>query len=51
MPNCQNCEAFVTRQYVRVFTPTGIDQPRVCPYCDDKVRDGAEIRDARTPRT
>jgi len=50
MPECQNCGAFVTEQYVRVFTPTGNAGPRVCPYCEDKLRDGATVRDARSSR-
>ena len=47
MPECLNCGAFVTEQYVRVFAPDGMTQPRVCPYCPDKVRDGAEVREAQ----
>jgi NAD-dependent SIR2 family protein deacetylase len=50
MPECQNCSAFVTRDYARVFTPDGIDDPRVCPRCEDKIRDGAEVREARSTR-
>lgn len=50
MARCQNCGAFVTDAYARVFTPSGVDQPRACPDCPDKIRDGAEIRDARSPR-
>ncbi|RQG89091.1 hypothetical protein EA462_12010 [Natrarchaeobius halalkaliphilus] len=50
MPNCQNCGAFVTDAYARVFTPRGIDEPRVCPECEDKIRDGADVRSARSPR-
>ena len=42
MPECQNCGAFVTPAYARVFTPAGVDQPRACPSCEDVVRDGAE---------
>lgn len=45
MPHCQNCDAFVSRQYARVFTPDGIANPRVCPNCEDKVRDGNSVRD------
>jgi NAD-dependent SIR2 family protein deacetylase len=51
MPTCQNCGSFVTEQYVRVFTPEGNDGPRVCPECEDKLRDGAEIREARSKRS
>ena len=50
MPTCQNCVSFVTKQYVRVFTPPDVEALRVCPACDDMVRDGAEIRQARSPR-
>ncbi|MFB6234584.1 MAG: hypothetical protein ABEH81_10525 [Halopenitus sp.] len=50
MPSCQNCGAFVTADYVRVFTPNDVEAPRVCPACEDKVRDGAEVRDARATR-
>lgn len=50
MPECQNCGSFVTAQYVRVFTPDGEDCPRVCPDCPDKLRDGADVREARSTR-
>ncbi|MGM0591097.1 MAG: DUF7563 family protein [Halobacteriota archaeon] len=50
MPECQNCGSFVTPSYVRVFAPNGLENPRVCPKCDDKVRDGADVRKARSPR-
>ena len=50
MPECQNCGAFVTEDYVRVFAPEGHDNPRVCPECEDKLRDGADVREARSKR-
>ncbi|WP_456071250.1 DUF7563 family protein [Halospeciosus flavus] len=50
MPKCQNCESFVTADYARVFTPDGVEQPRVCPNCADKIRDGAGVREARSKR-
>lgn len=50
MPECQNCGSFVTEAYVRVFAPDGIDAPRVCPNCQDKIRDGASVREARSKR-
>ncbi|WP_438268171.1 DUF7563 family protein [Halocatena salina] len=50
MPECQNCGAFVTRAYARVFTPIGVQNPRVCPNCEDKIRDGASVREARSTR-
>ena len=50
MPECQNCGSFVTRAYARVFTPNGMTNPRVCPECEDKIRDGAEVREAKGGR-
>jgi hypothetical protein len=50
MSHCENCDGFVTEQYVRVFAPTGMDNVRVCPNCEDKLRDGAEVREAHSPR-
>jgi hypothetical protein len=50
MPQCKNCGSFVTEAYVRVFTPDEVAQPRVCPNCEDKIRDGAEVREARSTR-
>lgn len=50
MPECRNCGAFVTEKYVKVFAPVGMETVRVCPYCEDKVRDGANVRDARSKR-
>ena len=51
MPTCQNCGSFVTADYVRVFTPNDVDRPRVCPACEDLVRDGADVREARATRS
>lgn len=50
MPECNNCGAFVTVDYVRVFTPDGVEQPRVCPNCPDMVRTDGEVREARAVR-
>jgi hypothetical protein len=50
MPECQNCGGFVTEQYVRVFAPSEMETVRVCPQCPDKLRDGAEIREANSSR-
>ena len=50
MPRCDNCETFVTDNYVRVFAPQGMETVRVCPHCEDKLRDGAEVREARSTR-
>ncbi|WP_449404671.1 DUF7563 family protein [Halococcus hamelinensis] len=50
MPNCDNCDAFVTQQYVRVFAPTGMDTVRVCPDCPDMLRDGSDVREAKSKR-
>lgn len=50
MAECQNCGSFVTETYARVFTPPGVEDPRVCPECEDEIRDGARIREARSSR-
>lgn len=50
MPSCLNCESFVTEDYVRVFAPDELTTVRVCPNCEDKLRDGADVREARSTR-
>ena len=50
MPECHNCGAFVTAAYARVFTPNDVESPRVCPQCEDKIRDGSDVREARSTR-
>lgn len=50
MPQCENCDSFVTDQYVRVFAPNEMETVRVCPSCEDMVRDGAETREAHAAR-
>ena len=50
MAECDNCGAFVTEQYVRVFAPPGMDTVRVCPECPDMVREGGGVREAKSPR-
>lgn len=50
MPECKNCGSVVSSDYVRVFAPNGLEHPRVCPNCPDRVRDGAETRAARATR-
>jgi hypothetical protein len=50
MPTCGNCGAFVSPQYVRVFAPDGYDTVRACPQCPDRVREGAQVREARSSR-
>ena len=50
MAHCRNCEEFVTDAYVRVFAPPGMSTVRVCPSCEDMVREGAEVREAKAPR-
>lgn len=50
MPECNNCGSFVTVDYVRVFTPNEIENPRVCPHCENMVRDGSGVREARSAR-
>lgn len=50
MAQCENCNAFVTDRYVRVFAPPGRATVRVCPKCDDLIRDGADVRQAQSVR-
>jgi hypothetical protein len=50
MPECANCGGFVTDHYVRVFAPPEIQGVRVCPQCEDKLRDGPEVHEAHSPR-
>jgi hypothetical protein len=50
MPECQNCGSFVSRDYVRVFAPEGLEDARVCPRCEDAIREGASVREARSRR-
>ena len=50
MPYCDNCNGFVTERYVRVFAPTGRTTVRACPQCEDAVRSGGTVRQARSPR-
>lgn len=50
MPECTNCGSFVTERYVRVFAPPGETDVRVCPRCEDMVRDGSSVREARSKR-
>jgi hypothetical protein len=50
MPHCDNCEGFVTDAYVRVFSPPRMATVRVCPNCEDMVREGADVREAKAPR-
>jgi len=50
MPHCENCDSFVTERYVRVFAPDEMETVRVCPNCEDIIRDGAEIRESRSQR-
>jgi hypothetical protein len=49
-PRCQNCGTQVTQDYVRVFAPDGIENPRMCPSCPDLVRDGSDVRRARSSK-
>ncbi|MGB9958827.1 DUF7563 family protein (plasmid) [Haloferax prahovense] len=48
MPECQNCGSHVTEAYVRVFTPDSVDEPQVCPNCEDMIRERGGIREKRT---
>ena len=42
MANCLNCDSYVSEQYVKVFAPDELSSVRVCPHCEDKMRDGNE---------
>ena len=50
MPKCRNCNGFVTENYVRVFTLPNVEGVWVCPNCEDELRGGEEVCDARSPR-
>lgn len=50
MPRCENCDSFVTQTYVRVFGLPGEGSVRVCPNCEDIIRDGTDVRPARSRR-
>ena len=52
MPECRNCGAHVTEDYVRVFSrDPEEDGVEVCPECPDKIRGkGGKPRDARSTR-
>lgn len=50
MRECNNCGSSVSKRYVKVFARDETSGPRVCPYCEDVVRDGAEVREARATR-
>ena len=49
MPECQNCGAHVTDDYVRVREPAHRETARTCPNCD-LVRDGPHVREATFKR-
>ena len=51
MPHCDNCEGFVTGAYVRVFTPPGMATVRVCPNCEDMVREGGRCPRGQSLKT
>ncbi|SEO39633.1 hypothetical protein SAMN04487948_102226 [Halogranum amylolyticum] len=51
MRSCRNCGSDVSVRYVRVFAPEGFENPRVCPHCEDKLRDGGTVREARSSRS
>ncbi|WP_202593640.1 DUF7563 family protein [Halococcus sediminicola] len=50
MQECLNCGGVVTDQYARVFAPPDVQGVRVCPSCEDKLREGAEVREAHSSR-
>ena len=48
MPYCHNCDGLVTDMYARVFALPERHGVCVCPNCEDKLRDGAEVREAHS---
>lgn len=50
MPECGNCGSFVSQEYIRVLVPEDVSDPRVCPFCEDRIRDGTQVRAARSSR-
>lgn len=50
MATCGNCGSFVTESYVRVFAPVDESSVRVCPEYEDLIRDGSDVREARSTR-
>jgi hypothetical protein len=47
VPECQNCGAFVTERYLKVFEPEEVTSPRACPHCEDMVRRGKTVREKK----
>jgi len=47
---CANCGSQLSQDFAKVFTPDHEDRVRVCPNCEDKIRDGGDVREARAPR-
>lgn len=57
MPVCRNCDTVVVEEYVRAFTPKGMEAPSVCPACEDRMpeetygrREGNDVRGTRGRR-
>lgn len=50
MPECGNCDAYVTDRYVRVFSHRGEETVYCCPQCPDKVRRDGSVEEARSTR-
>ena len=50
MPDCENCGGWVTDQYARVFSPPETHGVRVCPNCEDKLREKGQVREAHSTR-
>jgi len=40
MPRCQNCNGYVTQNYVRVFALDETTGVGVCPRCETETVDG-----------
>jgi hypothetical protein len=40
MAICNDYDGFVTDSYVRVFAPPDLETARVCPNCENEIREG-----------
>lgn len=48
---CENCGESVSQRYAEVFSPEkNPDSVQCCPACPDMIRDGADVREARSTR-
>jgi hypothetical protein len=51
MPECANCDSWVSSDYARVYSRRGRESTDCCPHCPDLIRDDAgQPREARGAR-